>query len=216
MPPAPFEPISQEAFRRFHADFHGESWDICNECGGKCEISKIGSLMPGEAEFIAADLKVPVDDFRRRFLDGIDTGGAIVDVLKLKPGCPFLSPSFRCTIPEVKVVLCDVYPVVFDVSDGAVEFSLDEWCPIVRYEPPIAEHFRVKGIPALEALGVPARWYEAVSAYDSLCVDYTRFARLRGDALDYRVFTLDEIKSCVATDAPPPELPRRRYLRVLQ
>src|SRR5688572_26956483 len=108
-----FELIPIEKFAIFHQEFKGDTWDICERCGGKCEINKIGSLMPGEAEYIAGTLSCSVEDFRTMYLDGIVTPHGTVDVLKLKPGCPFLSPDFRCTIKDVKVVLCDVYPVVF-------------------------------------------------------------------------------------------------------
>ncbi len=190
----------------FHREFQGETWDICARCGGKCEINKIGSLMPGEAEYIAANLGQDLEDFRNYYLDGIETQFGIVDVLKIRPGCLFLSADFKCTIPDVKVVLCDVYPVVFEVEGDNVEFYLDEWCPIVRFVPELALHFEKKGIPALKKLDVPIDWYRAVESYDSLCVDYYKLFELRRDEPGYAVLTLEQIKQNPDDDAPPPEL----------
>jgi Fe-S-cluster containining protein len=201
-----FNSIDAERFSAFHNEFKGDTWDTCELCGGKCEINKIGSLMPGEAEYIAASLGTDVQTFRATFLDGIATPYGVVDVLKLKPGCPFLSPDFRCTIKDVKVVLCDVYPVVFDVEHGQVVFSMDEWCPIVRYRPQIAAVFESDAIPALQRLDAPVDWYRAVQMYDSLCVDYDKLYAKRATEPGYAVLTLEQILDSQDDDAPPPEL----------
>jgi uncharacterized protein len=204
--PAAWSPLPAARFAAFHRAFHGDTWDTCARCGGKCEINKIGSLMPGEAEFIAAGLGVGPEDFRSRYLDGIATPYGVVDVLKIKPGCPFLSADFRCTIPDVKVVLCDVYPVVFEVADGEARYFLDEWCPIVRCVPELAAIFERQAIPALRRLDPPLDWLRAVALFDSLCVDYHRLFALRAAEPGYAVLTLDQVEACQAEDAPPPTL----------
>lgn len=201
-----FPPIAFDRFEVFHKEFQGETWDICARCGGKCEINKIGSLMPGEAEYIAKMRGWNLAEFRNQYLDGIETPYGTVDVLKIKPGCPFLSVDFKCTIPDVKVALCDVYPVVFEVEDENVRFYLDEWCPIVRYVPELASYFEKKGIPALRKLNPPLDWYRAVESFDSLCVDYFKLFELRKHELDYTVLTLSQIMQSQDDDAPPPEL----------
>ena len=203
---ASLPPIPAEQFEEFHREFQGETWDICAKCGGKCEINKIGSLMPGEAEYIAMKRGESLTDFRNQYLDGIETPFGIIDVLKIKSGCPFLSADYHCTIPDVKVVLCDVYPIVFEVEGENVEFYLDEWCPIVRHVPELSRRFEKLGIPALKNLDVPVDWYRAVECYDNLCVDYNKLFQLRQHDLDYVVLTLDQIKQCQDDDAPPPEL----------
>jgi uncharacterized protein len=200
------QPVSRQKFEEFHRDFHGDTWDVCARCGGMCEINKIGTLMPGEAEYIASERGEDIQSFRDAYLDGIMTPYGQVDVLKLKPGCPFLSADFRCTIPDVKVVLCDVYPIVFEVQEDQVEFSLDPWCPIVRFVPELAAIFESKGIPALRAINAPTDWYRAVELYDPLCVDYSKFLELRSGRTGYVIFTLDQIHACLADDAPPPSL----------
>lgn len=201
-----FPLISRERFEDFHREFHGDTWDVCARCGGKCEIHKIGSLMPGEAEYIAEDLGVAIDKFRDHYLDGIKTPLGIVDVLKLKPGCPFLSADYHCTIPDVKVVLCDVYPIVFEVGENDVEFMLDPWCPITRYVKELAHIFERDAIPALRKLDAPLEWYRAVELYDGLCVDYERIFALRESEPGYAILTLDAIASCQIADTDPPEL----------
>jgi Fe-S-cluster containining protein len=200
-----FAPLPPERFAAFHARFQGDTWDVCERCGGKCEINKIGSLMPGEAEYIAASMGCEAAEFRRRYLDGISTPFGVVDVLKIKPGCPFLSPDYRCTIREFKVVLCDVYPIVFEVRDGQVHFFLDPWCPIVRRVPELARRFE-QAIPELHRLGAPLEWYRAVELYDGLCVDYHRLFELRAHEPGYAVLTLEQVRGCLDENAPPPEL----------
>jgi uncharacterized protein len=201
-----FKPIPFEAFERFHQEFQGDTWDTCERCGGKCEINKIGSLMPGEAAYISKKRGETEDDFRAKYLDGIQTDLGLVDVLKLKQGCPFLDSQYRCTIKEVKVVLCEVYPVVFEVEGDDVKFYNDDWCPIVRHVPQVAADFHDVGIPAIRRLNVQPSWFEAVSLYDHLCVDYTKFEEIRRQDLNYRIFTMDEVRACQSEDSPPPEL----------
>src|SRR5579875_2795660 len=136
-----------ERFQAFHAAFDGERsgiWQICAQCGGRCEWHKIGSLMPGEKEYIAAYLGLPVDEFADAYLDGIATPRGTVDVLKLKLGCPFLDERYHCLLADKKIkpVLCEVYPVVFEVEehtrpDGSqdlhVRFLVDEVdCPLMH------------------------------------------------------------------------------------
>jgi Fe-S-cluster containining protein len=202
-----FENIPPERFAAFHREFQGDTWDVCERCGGKCEISRLGTLMPGEAEFLAASLGQEPDQFRQDYLDGIVTPYGVVDVLKLKPGCPFLSPSFSCTIKDVKVVLCDVYPVSFEVRKDAVRFFLDSWCPIVRYVPEVARTFEDCGITALRQLDAPVDFYRAVALYDEWCVDYQKLFELRSANLGYVTLTVEQVRQCLDDDAPPPELP---------
>src|SRR5258708_20449593 len=113
-----FEALPFERFKTFHESFNGEGngmWDICAQCGGRCEIYKIGSLMPGEKEYIAAQLNISVAEMENKFLDRVETPVGAVDVLKLQPGCPFLDACFHCTLADVKVKpwLSEIYPLAF-------------------------------------------------------------------------------------------------------
>lgn len=213
-----FQSVAPERFAAFHREFQVDTWDVCARCGGKCEISRIGSLMPGEAEYLAACLGCDVTDFRDSYLDGIETPYGVVDVLKLKPGCPFLSPTFTCTLAGVKVVLCDVYPVSFDVSDDRLRFFLDRWCPMVRHVPELARQFEEKGIAALRRLNAPVDWYRAVALYDELCVDYQKLFDMRADNLGYAILTLAQVQQSAEEDVPRPELsdPGKQSLPVVE
>jgi uncharacterized protein len=199
-----FSPLPGDRFDRFHREFQGDTWDACTVCGGRCEINKIGSLMPGEAEYIASRLGQDIPEFRAAYLDGIQTPHGVVDVLKLKPGCPFLNASYQCTIKDVKVVLCEIYPVVFEVVNGQVEFSLDPWCPIVRHEPKIAGQFAQGGIQAIRRIGAPVEWYRAVSLYDGLCVDYDKLLARKANQPGYVILSLEAVLACQDVDSPPP------------
>jgi uncharacterized protein len=200
-----FPALPIDKFVRFHSEFRVDTWDVCSRCGGKCELNKIGSLMPGEAGFLASELGVSSEHFAAQYLDGVITPTGIVDILKAKPGCPFLGAELRCSIAEIKVVLCETYPIVFEVNNGRVEFSLDPWCPIVRHVPELAEVFEQKGIPALRRLEVPLDWYRSVASYDALCVDYGKLYAVRASDPGYVSFTLEQIEANQDDDAPPPE-----------
>jgi Fe-S-cluster containining protein len=220
-----FAAIPFERFQTFHQAFDGEGegiWDICAQCGGKCEHHKIGTLMPGEKEYIASTLAMPLAEFEARYLDRLETPRGAVDVLKLIPGCPFLDTCFHCTLADshVKPVLCEVYPVVFEVRQvgGSAEapqlelaFEIDELdCPLLHEiytwskgtvrNPRWLEHrahFATKGIERLRRMEAPVEWYWIVSQYDSENFDYHALLKLRQTpAAQYGVFTLEELMSC--------------------
>jgi uncharacterized protein len=169
-----FPVISAEKFAEFHASFYGEGnwWKICKDCGGKCEENKIGSLMPGEKEFIART--------RNRYIpehtDTIETPFGAVEVLELKPGCPFLF-NLYCSLDREKVVLCEIYPIIFKVLTTRIRFFLDSECPLCR-NPQAVKYFKKVGIPALEKLGAPLLWWRAVAMFDSYDFDYKILAKL--------------------------------------
>ena len=208
-----FKKISGKGFEEYHRTFKGET-RCCDCCGGKCEFKKIGSLMPGEVEFIARGIRCTPEEFRSRYLDAIETPFGTVEVLKLKPGCPFLDDRHTCALGQLKVVMCDIYPVVFQVSGKRVVYFLDEWCPIVSHKAQIISHFtedvagrfESKGIPAFQRIEAPLDWYRAVATYDHLYVDYDKLLQEREGDLRYMIFPLDEIKRCQAEPDPPPGL----------
>jgi Fe-S-cluster containining protein len=220
-----FTPVPFERFEAFHRAFDGEAngmWNICAQCGGKCEQHKIGSLMPGEKAYIAHQLGLDVPTFEARYLDQVVTPRGDIDVLKLVPGCPFLDACFHCTLADKKVkpVLCEIYPVVAEVHlltqpEGQpaleVEFLVDEVdCPLLHLtyswskrqvsNPRWQEYrtyFATQGIERLRQVGAPAEWYWAVEQYDSENFDYEALRRKRKVPPDqYDTFTLDELMSC--------------------
>lgn len=218
-------PLPFERFQHFHDAFDGEGngmWEVCAQCGGKCEHHKIGTLMPGEKEFIAAAMQLPLVEFEARYLDELVTPRGTVDVLKLVSGCPFLDQCFHCTLADshVKPVLCEIYPVVFEVrqiggTDTApeleVEFQIDELdCPLLHHTYQWSKrsvvnprwrdyraYFAQTGIERLRRVGAPAEWYWIVAQYDSENFDYHALERLRTVPADqYARFTLEQLMSC--------------------
>ncbi|MBI4331444.1 MAG: YkgJ family cysteine cluster protein [Chloroflexi bacterium] len=191
-----FARIPKQRFKEFHASIEGEGWwwGLCADCGGRCEYNKIGSLLPGEKEFLAGELKMPVTTFADRYLDRLVTPFGVIDVLKLKDGCPFLDAEWRCAIKNTKVVLCETYPVAFYIKDERVEFFIDPWCPLTRHKD-IRDYFEGTVVPALRKLEAPVAWYKAAALYDEHNFDYKTIEQERGKELRCRSFTLDYLMS---------------------
>jgi Fe-S-cluster containining protein len=192
-----FEAIPAHHFAAFHRAFQGdtiETFRVCAKCGGACEFNKIGTLMPGEREYMAAISGHSVKDFTDKYLDFIRMDdGMELDVLRLINGCPFLDRgTFECNCREYKVVLCEIYPVDFQVLEGKVCFGIDDWCPIsdtLRYR----RHFSERGIAAISRIPVPVKWYEHVARYDDLYFDYHALEAYRTDRAKPQTFTLEEL-----------------------
>lgn len=191
-----FAKIPKEKFQEFHASIEGEGWwwGLCADCGGRCEYNKIGSLVPGEKEFIAGELGMSVRAFADKYLDRLVTPLGTIDVLKLKDGCPFLDSEWRCVIKKIKVVLCETYPVAFYIKDERVEFFIDPWCPLSRRQD-IRDYFEKVVMPALKKLDAPVAWYKAATLYDEHNFDYKTIELERKDGLKCRSFTLDYLMS---------------------
>jgi uncharacterized protein len=195
-----FAEIPTLCFAEFHTSFRGdtpETFAVCSRCGGACEFNKIGTLMPGEREYMAAVAGLSVGEFSDRYLDVIRMDdGMDLDVLRLINGCPFLDRgSFECNCREYKVVLCEIYPIAFQVQGDSVEFSIDDWCPLadtLRFR----RHFLGVGIAAISKLPVPVEWYRAVARYDDLHFDYLALEALRRERSKLQVFTFDELLAC--------------------
>jgi uncharacterized protein len=192
-----FEQIPAHLFAEFHKSFQGDTSDtfnVCFACGGACEFNKIGTLMPGEREYMAGAAGLSVDEFSEKYLDFIRMeNGRELDVLRLINGCPFLNKgSFTCDCREYKVVLCEIYPLAFYVRHGVVHFELDDWCPIadtLRFR----RRFLEVGVPAVQRLGVPVEWYECVARYDDLYFDYVALQDYRKDVNKAQTFTIEEL-----------------------
>lgn len=199
-----FNPISPARFAEFHESFKGdtqETFAVCAKCGGACEFNKIGTLMPGEREYMAAIAGLSVEEFSARFLDIlVMEDGWELDVLRLIDGCPFLDRgTFTCNCREYKVVLCDIYPIGFRVRGNQVEFMIDNWCPLadtLRFR----RHFSEAGIAAVKRLQVPTEWYENVARFDHLYFDYVALESYREDRLKPQIFTLEELLRFQRTD----------------
>ncbi len=223
--PVEIAKLPLERFEVFHQSFNGERngiWNVCEQCGGRCEQHKVGTLMPGEKEYIANQMGLPLAAFEAKYLDRLVTPRGTVDVLKLKQGCPFLDSCFHCTLADnlLKPVLCEVYPVVFEVErlggtedspELEVHFMVDEIdCPLMhavyswgkhnvvnsRWQE-YRNHFETAGIERLHNVGAPAPWYWIVAQYDFENFDYDALERIRKVSVnEYDIFTLDELMSC--------------------
>ena len=189
-----FAKLKPERFIEFHKEFKGDYlwWKVCAKCGGECENHKIGSLMPGEKEYIAQIVDLPLEVFENQYLDCIITPSGNIEVLKLKPCCPFLDSEHRCVIRPFKVVLCDVYPVAFEVNNTSVQFYLDTDCSL-SHNKEIAWYFEHVGIPALMKLDAPVEWYRAVALFDSFNIDYEKIKNTRNNVSKYESLTLEQI-----------------------
>lgn len=178
-----FDRIAVQLFDFFHAAFHGDTemtFGVCSKCGGVCEKSKVGTLMPGEKEYMATEWCLEPAEFARRYLDVIEMkDGTWLNVLKMVDGCPFLTPkTYECSCRRMKPIMCDIYPVVFAVEPDGVRFFLDDWCPLSEVEG-IHRYFTEVAIPLLRELPVPVEWYRLVESYDHLYFDYAEIERVR-------------------------------------
>ncbi|HTG35665.1 MAG TPA: YkgJ family cysteine cluster protein [Thermoanaerobaculia bacterium] len=184
-------------FAEFHRVFRGdtpETFMVCAKCGGACEFNKIGTLMPGEREYMAALSDLSVAEFTAKYLDVVRMDNGIeLDVLRLINGCPFLDRgTFECNCREYKVVLCEIFPIAFYVLEGRVHFGIDDWCPIadtLRFR----RHFLEVGVSAVSKIPVPVEWYEHVALYDDLYFDYHALELYRTDRAKPQTFTMEEL-----------------------
>lgn len=204
-----FQPVPTHYFKDFHTNFRGdtqETFRICQECGGACEWSKIGTLMPGEREYMAEAAGLPVAEFSRRYLDTlIMPEGWELDVLRLVNGCPFLdAQTYECTCRAFKVVLCEIYPLGFQVKDEEVTFEVDDWCPLSELRP-LRRHFEVTAAQAVARIPVEVEWYRQVALYDDLNFDYLALEACRTDRASPRTFTFEELLRCQrdGSERPP-------------
>lgn len=174
--------------------FKGDSQEIfkiCLKCGGICEYSFIGTLLPGELEFMANEMKISINEFRSRYLDGIDCNGVIMDVLKMVNPCPFLDQkTLTCSCRKFKVIYCNIYPINIRSHGTKLTYSIDN-CLLGR-NIKFRSYFLTRGINALETLNIPVTWVDVVLLYDNVSIDYNVFHEIR-KSRNYQVFTLETI-----------------------
>jgi len=195
------KPISPEKFTSFHESFKGDcpsTAKLCFKCQGKCEKSQIGTLLPGEKEYMAQRMDLPLNVFTELYLDTLIVNGQCLDVLKLGLMCPFLTDDRSCACRAFKVVMCAVYPVMFSVAEGKTKFFLDSTCPLT-HDPELARYFREVGIPALEALEPPAESLSLVTRYDWFDFDYDSIRRIR-HTMGHQIFFLEDLLQCAVLE----------------
>lgn len=189
--------IPMKMYEDFHNMFIGSSqstFNICRECGGACEHNKIGTLLPGEEEYMAEKMGISVSDFKVRYLDLLKMDdGTPIQVLKLGRLCPFLNEDEVCECRNFKPILCKIYPVIFKVEDDKISFTIDSWCKLSRKQ--ACRLYFETAIPLLSSLELPIEWLRHVISYDNLCFDYNQLEKYRRGKSKYAVFSLDELLS---------------------
>lgn len=189
------ELINKQKFIQFHFKFKGDSEEIfslCAKCGGLCEYNKIGTLLPGEKIYMAEMMKMNVKEFSDKYLDILLVDDEALDVLKFVEPCPFLNQNYECTCREFKVIMCEIYPIVFTTNGDEIIFSLDENCPLTNHKD-IREYFWNVGIPAFKAMEIPFKWFKCVEKYDLLNFDYKKIQSKRSSIEKCEIFTLEKI-----------------------
>ena len=197
-------------FENFHNIFSGsteKTFNICRKCGGACEHNKIGTLLPGEKEYMTAKLGISIPEFKFRYLDIVEMDdGSRIDVLKLGKLCPFLNrETDECECREFKPILCKIYPVVFKVEEEGVNFIIDSWCQLSKKKE--CRTYFETAIPLFSALPVPAEWFRYVAGYDNLCFDYDQLKLHRKGKKPCEVFSLQELLDLQKDDSEADSLP---------
>jgi len=193
-----FKKIPMHMYENFHKIFSGSNpntFEICRKCGGACEHNKIGTLLPGEKEYMAKKMGISISEFKLRYLDILKMDdGTLVHVLKLGELCPFLNKETEaCDCSDFKPIICKIYPVVFTVDAGKVNFTIDNWCQLSRKK--VCRNYFESAIPLLSHLPIPVEWFNHVVSYDDLYFDYEQLRECRKGKGQYAVFTLEELLS---------------------
>ncbi len=191
-----YKKIPMQTYEYFHKIFSGSTqntFKICNECGGACEHNKIGTLLPGEEEYMAEKMGINVSEFKIRYLDALKMDdGTLIYVLKLGKLCPFLSDeNTECECRDFKPIFCKIYPLVLTLEDDKINFTIDNWCKLSRKK--ACRLYFETAIPLLSSLAIPIEWLRHVTSYDNLCFNYDKLKEYRRGKNKYAVFSLDEL-----------------------
>ena len=197
-----FKKVPMHIYESFHKIFSGvneTTFNTCEECEGACEYNKIGTLLPGEKEYMAKEMGISVYEFEVRYLDILRMDdGTLLYVLKLGRLCPFLNGETKeCECRNFKPIFCKVYPIVFTVEAGKIKFTIDSWCKLSRKKA-FRTYFE-KAIPPLLSLPIPKEWFMYVAKYDKFSFDYNQLEKYR-DKKKYEIFSLEEILSSEKTE----------------
>ena len=189
-------PISIEVFAAFHATFQGDTDDIftiCVACGGTCETNLIAPLLPGEAEFMASKMNLPVKRFKDLYLDGILVNGEVIDVIKCIERCQLLTDHCSCGVRTFKPVTCTLHPLYFERDGENWRWLVDTDCPLSQ-APHTRHHFEHNGIQAVNALQIERTWYECSYEIFKHYFDYAALAKDRDmPVARYKLYPFDEI-----------------------
>lgn len=200
--------LSLQTYEHFHKMFNGcneNTFKICKECGGACEHNKIGTLLPGEAEYMAEKMGITISDFKIRYLDLLKMDdGTLIQVLKLGKICPLLNKDNLCECRDFKPIFCKIYPVVFTIEDEKINFTIDRWCKLSRKK--ACRLYFETAIPLLSSLVIQVEWVRYVTSYDNLCFDYNQLEKYRRGKKGYAIFSLEELLSLQKVEIGTPNL----------
>jgi Fe-S-cluster containining protein len=195
-----FKFINFEFFDFLHSNFRGDTEEIfavCAECGGACEYNKMSCLLPGEAEYMADQAKLPLKLFRDKYLDGVSVDGVVVDMLKTGI-CPFLhSECFSCNVKHYKPILCLIYPIVFERVDREWQPVIEDWCPMSKREKAVS-YFKNEGMELVRKLRplLDDKFLEIIHFFDQPNYDYDRMFAERGVPMHvYKVYSKEALIS---------------------
>lgn len=191
-----FPEIPMDIYENFHRTFSGgnqNTFNVCSKCGGACEHNKIGTLLPGEKEYMAKKMGISVSEFKLKYLDILKMDdGTLIHVLKLGELCPFLNEETEvCECRDFKPIICKIYPVVFTIESDKVSFIIDKWCQLSRKK--VCRNYFESAIPLLSHLPIPIEWFRHVISYDDLNFDYDQLRESRKGKNQYAVFTMREL-----------------------
>jgi Fe-S-cluster containining protein len=189
-----------ESFHKMFSGSNQNTFKICRECGGACEHKKIGTLLPGEKEYIAKKMGISVFEFEVRYLDVLRMDdGTRLSILKVGKVCPFLNKENKeCGCRNFKPILCKVYPIVFKVEAEKINFMMDKWCKLSRNKA-VRIYFET-AIPHLSNLPIPTEWFRHVVKYDNLCFEYGKLEKYRKGKNRVAIFSLEELLGLEKTE----------------
>lgn len=169
--------MNTNCFKKFHQNFHGDTYSACAECQGKCEEFKLAPLFSGEKTYMSEYLNLNIKQLETSYLSNINTPYGEIDVLNIHGACKFLDEEYNCTADKAKPILCETYPIIFSVVEDEVVFSLDgEFCPMVlnpKYKK-IINNFETKGIAQLRLINEDIEWWKLASLLDEYDYDYNK------------------------------------------
>ncbi len=193
-----FKRIPMYIFENFHNMFSGSSentFKICQECRGACEHDKIGTLLPGEKEYMAEKMGISVSEFEVRYLDILKMNdGTKLHVLKLGKLCPFLNEDTeKCECRNFKPILCKVYPVIFTIEANKINFVIDDWCQLSRKKS--CRTYFESVMPLLSSLPLSIEWFRYVVSYDGFSFDCSKLEKSRNVKKRCEIYLLEELLS---------------------
>lgn len=166
-------------FEKLHKQFNGMMFKLCQQCGGTCEQNEITVFLPGEVNFCANKLNIPVKEFIKKFCNTVLFQEHEIYILKAGM-CPFLK-HFRCDLQNFncKLIHCMLYPVLIGLKNRQVEIYVDHCnCPMADK---ITPEFKDKAFAIYQEIvkEIPMWWMEFISTCDSAVYDYQKMSKLR-------------------------------------